>query len=346
MSSNLVDIHAIQFAKIVAAPKPHKLERPLIVYPQEIVNLNEPLDTETAFVSPDNPTSTFNPTAEVQAPFTGAPPFAPGGPMNPYPASAGMAAPSISVNMQANQMPTNIPGQPGFDPLQPVYQVPLGPGLSAAGGMGSATIPPPAQQAMTQPPRLPGRVPGPFQPGGGQPKMPNQPMPQPRMGNPNPVQNPTPYPQQPPPPIMPPGSGQTGAKPRGFRVLPMPERHRPPLEPPKPPGQWITVDAGKGMPPAYGFLTQTQETEAGVDTGLEGPSVHSGPYSHERSSTTGRPTGEKSGEKGHYVPILLAGGNEEEPAWVWIPEIDAEYGVRRYEREEEREKPRVNPLSK
>lgn len=319
----------------------------------------EPLEP-TIFVQPENPTSQFNPTAQEQAPFTGAPPFAPGGPLNPYPASAGMAPPAASMP-PGFEVPTNVPGQPGFDPelfeselkelQQQKFQVPQGPGLSAVGGYGAADLPanvrmpPPVTSRQTQG-RLPGRVPGPFQPGGGQPKMPQQPMQPPppqRMQQP---MNPMPIPQ--PPPIQPPPTGQqTGAKPRGFRTLPMPERHHPPTDPPQPPGQWVTVDAGRGQPPAYGFLAQSQEVEAGVDTGLEGRPSHTGGARSGEYGSTSKASGAKSGEKGHYVPILLSAASsaevEMEPAWVWIPEIDAEYGVRK---RDDDDRPKVNPLGK
>lgn len=339
--------------------------------------------------------------SEVPAPgggvFAGAggmaPPFAPGGPENPYPPSAGMPPnPNLPPGSEAYQPGFIGSGAPGSvypgssypgEPPQPHM------GISATGGVGAEiTGNIPGQPGYQPQPQsgLPGHgtTPGQFQPGGGppypmQPKMPqagrmpqqygSQPQQNPQQAqqaqlqkaksaNPRseagflaritPIEGGSPThpiapiePGEPGEPVPPDQGGSvTQGKPRGLRILPMPKDKQPPDGPPKPPGQWVTVNAGKGQPPAYGYL-EKEDDDTSEDTGLEpAPKKKSGTASHGagtlQSGTTGtKRSGEGSGseneQKGHYVPVLLPGKEpkmDEEPTWCWIPEISMEYGVK------------------
>lgn len=287
-----------------------------------------------------------------------APPFAPGGPRNPYPISAGMPPPSYSY-------PTG-PG-PGY----PLGQVPPGslpgptfPQTPPGGYSGSPTLGPP----LSSPPEMPtGMMPGNYPMPYSMPQqfnpalnpmfqkgMPGQLQPQGQfqpgqLGAQKPMSPQGPgQPGQYPPGQMPgqmPGQHQhQGLKPKGFKTLPMPKDKEPPKDSPQPPGQWITVDAGKGHPPAYGFVPENQISDE--DTGLDAtPKGHGGPGKEGQQSgisgTAKQSSGSGSGEqKGHYVNIQLPGkDSDDDPTWCWIPEIDSKYGVK--DKEEKEPKPRM-----
>lgn len=291
-----------------------------------------------------------------------APPFAPGGPENPYPPSAGMHLPNPeqppgSAAMQPGFMGSGAPGSgPGMQPMQ--YPMPM----SSVGGIGATGQP---QQSG-----LPGHgtTPGKFQPGGGtrgqmQPQGPGR-NPQMQQG---PPQQQSQRPQKPPagepdegflariipqgeggeggdgggpePPIPPEEGGSvTKGKPRGIRTLPMPKDKEPPEGPPKPPGQWVTLDAGKGQPPAYGFIESEDPTE---DSGLEpAPKKHKDKKEGAALGGAQKPKEGNEGEqKGHYVPVQVPGKQpkaSDEPVWCWVPTIDDTYGVKHEEKEPEK----------
>lgn len=135
-----------------------------------------------------------------------------------------------------------------------------------------------------------------------------------------------------PPIVIPPteGGGPTYGKPKGLKTLPMPKDKVPPEGPPKPPGQWVTLDAGRGQPPAWAFIEDA--STAGGDTGLT-------PEPKKTPGTLPTRPG-PSGEKGHYVPVQLPYDvqpidAQDEMVWAWVPNIDATYGVK----EEEPPKP-------
>ena len=122
---------------------------------------------------------------------------------------------------------------------------------------------------------------------------------------------------------LPPSHGM--GKPVGFKTLPMPKDQAPPDSPPKPPGIWVTVDGGKGQPPAFGFVAQ----ESGSDSGLE-PT----PKKKERGGAP-PPSGIKPPseheQKGHYVPLdvpVVTPVSTSDVIWCWIPEISSDYGVK------------------
>lgn len=284
-----------------------------------------------------------------------APPFAPGGPENPYPPSAGMPPPNInlppgSAAMQPGFMGSGAPGsgpgmQPGNYPMPPST-------MSGTGGIG-ATHPASIQQGQRNPKSgLPGHgtTPGQFQPGGGvKSQMGPQQTQQAQRSDPGflariiPMEGggavtPGPEPVEPgPEPPIPPdqGGSVTQGKPHGIRTLPMPKDKEPPEGPPKPPGQWVTLDAGKGQPPAYGFIESQDPSE---DSGLEGPP--------KKGKKEGQPTlggkpkeGSEGEQKGHYVPVQVPGKSpkaSDEPVWCWVPQIDEHYGVRHEEKEPEK----------
>lgn len=126
-------------------------------------------------------------------------------------------------------------------------------------------------------------------------------------------------------PIIPPemgGGPTTGAKPKGLKTLPVPPDKPAPSGPPKPPGQWVTVDGGKGQPPAYGFIP----SESHVDTGLE-------PAPKKGAPVGPKPPIDPNAEKGHYVSVAIpyaqpAASGDYDPVWCWIPEIATDYGVK------------------
>lgn len=208
-----------------------------------------------------------------------APPFAPGGPENPYPPSAGMPPPNItqppgSAAMQPGFMGSGAPGSiPGNYPVPPA-------GLSPTFG---GTVP---THPVSSPQGQPGY------------NLPKQQSSQSSGGS---RMTATQNPQQGP---------MSGVKPRGIRTVPPPEGKHPPKEPPEPPGQWVTLDAGKGQPPAYGFIQQKDESS--TDTGLGDDSEKKPPKPHE--------------QKGHYVAVQ--GRQDDDPIWCWVPEIGADYGVK------------------
>ena len=164
------------------------------------------------------------------------------------------------------------------------------------------------------PPGLPPTVPGQFQPGGGHPTSPYTQASQAAQ-----MQTQQSMPRSGPGFLahITPVSGDVSrvvpisgsvpeygpGKPRGLKPLPLPKDKKHPDGPPKPPGQWVTLDGGKGQPPAYGFIAHE---ESGPDVGL--------------GKTTSFST---TKEKGHYVYVAVG----EAPAWCWVPTIDDSYGV-------------------
>lgn len=222
-----------------------------------------------------------------------APPFAPGGPENPYPPSAGMPAPNVSLPpgsgaMQPGFMGSGAPGSQAYNPQNPQD---------------------PRDPRNPQPPQpIPGQTSGPFSGPGFRPGQYPMPTRQPVTGGPM-----QPGPMQPP--------QQSGIKPKGIKTIPPPEGKQPPKNPPQPPGQWITVDAGKGLPPAYGFLPH--ESDESTDTGL-------GEDAEKKQQAQ---AGQKPHEqKGHYVALQMPKKpGDDEPTWCWIPEIGSDYGVKKEE---------------
>lgn len=341
------------------------------------------------------------PGANIVGPGGQAPPFAPGGPENPYPASAGMPPPNAKDEsaFQPGFLGSGaigsglVPGQPGFmgyPTTQPTTNIP-GFYPTSVAAIGGAGVPTGAPQGLPGHGTTPGR----FQPGGGVSNMPQAgTLPSQRpgqreagflarithvsgdvsritpvasgggLGGPGvmpPIALPPTIPGQgpgvgggpiipgeppsvgepgfPTPPIVIPpdfGGGPTQGKPRGLKTLPMPKDKQPPSGPPKPPGQWVTLDAGRGQPPAYAFI---EDSGPGTDDGLEGPQPKGG----KPGTLPSRPPGSTSGEKGHYVPVLLPymvqpTGEDSEPTWAWVPTIDDTYGVKEPET--------VTPVSK
>jgi len=104
--------------------------------------------------------------------------------------------------------------------------------------------------------------------------------------------------------VYPPAPPRSGGKPRGFPVkktLQMGDEA--PKNGPGPFGAWVVIDAGKGEPPAFGWL----EAETPFPS----------------NPTSQLPEG------GHWVAIDLATPKDLEyhPAtWVWVPEIDDDFG--------------------
>lgn len=158
---------------------------------------------------------------------------------------------------------------PGGGPTDPDYGIEegTGPGNELPGGGGGGAHPMPP---IAELPSLPG--------------IPVQPLP----------------PHRPKPPSV--GSG----KPAGVPVLPMDPSWKPPTAPPHPPGDWVTLDAGKGQPPAWGFIPK--------DDGLGGGDV-----------PTPKPSG---GQAGHWVPVGKAEPKTTDPAWAYVPEIGPQYGIK------------------
>lgn len=105
-------------------------------------------------------------------------------------------------------------------------------------------------------------------------------------------------------------------KPPGIPVLPIDPGWSVPVGPPSFPGDWHPVDPGYGLPPVWGFLP--------VDPGFGVPAG-------------GTPT--QPIAPGHWLPIdpgygvrpcppWCQGGEVAQPKWVWIPEVDANFGKR------------------
>lgn len=215
---------------------------------------------------------------------------------------------------QPGQLPTQRPGRQEQGFLAHIIHME---------GDVSRIIPVTGQPGQPLPPTQPG-VPG-------QPLPPTNPFP-PGVGG-GPVLPPgVTEPGFPTPPIVIPpweGGGPTSGKPKGLKTLPMPKDKVPPEGPPKPPGQWVTLDAGRGQPPAYAFI---EDSSTGGDSGLTPEPKKGG------ASTL--PTRPGAGEKGHYVPVQLPAtvqpvSAEDEMVWAWVPTIDHTYGVK----EEEPPKP-------
>lgn len=228
---------------------------------------------------------------------------------------------------------TGLPGHgttPGqFQPGGGVFQVPQPTPQQLAQGFMARIIPVTGGSAGTLPVPTPPPLPG-------VPMPPMQPSP-PGVGIPSfPGQLPS-IPGMPPPtvgggPIIPPaeGGGTTHGKPKGIRPVAMPKDAQPPEGPPKPPGQWITLDAGFGQPPAYGFI---EAIFPGSDSGL-GPT----PKKPTPLGGTTKPTPPAGAEKGHYIPIQLPDtvnptADAGDVVWCWVPTIDDTYGVKEPEPE-------------
>jgi len=94
---------------------------------------------------------------------------------------------------------------------------------------------------------------------------------------------------------------------------------KPPTGVPHPPGTWVTLDAGKGQPPAWGYIPQ--------DHGLGG-----GPPSATPQQQGGAQPPSQGGATpggGHWVPVGSEAAQPKggEPAWAYVPEIGASYGI-------------------
>lgn len=353
---------------------------------------------------------------EFVGPGGQAPPFAPGGPENPYPASAGMP-PTLPTYFdqreeEERQRYGNIYSPPQTHPFSPIQNPPQPTqamlqqkaadfkldqqrqqirAQTPQAAIGGAGVYMPQANQPPRPGQRPGTLPGqrlqqgfmariiPVTgegPGGGlEPGQPLPPQP-PEVGIPGfptpPINLPPLRPGERPPspdvpggpsqgpgfptqPIQPtpPGRPESGQKPAGYKTLPMPKDHQPPEGPPKPPGNWVVVDAGRGQPPAWGFVT-VEEAGGGGDTGLEpSPKKSHGGIGGYGSSQAGQSTGTtKPGsgqEAGHYVPLdvprampasLQVAEEEAEPVWCWVPLIDNEYGVKHAEPSEPKPEPK------
>lgn len=115
-------------------------------------------------------------------------------------------------------------------------------------------------------------------------------------------------PVQPLPPTRPkPPAVGGGGKPAGVPILPMDPSYKPPTGHPHPPGDWVTLDAGKGQPPAWGFIPKDDGLGGG-----DGPNIPA-------------PTGGAS--KGHWVPVGKA-PKSGDPTWAYVPEIGPQYGIK------------------
>jgi hypothetical protein len=90
------------------------------------------------------------------------------------------------------------------------------------------------------------------------------------------------------------------AKPKGVPVVQMEADWEPPTTAPVPGGSWLTLDAGFGEPPAWGYVSPTHD-----DGGIGEP----------------EPKGGVDVSRGHYVPI------SDRPDWAWVPDIGSDYGV-------------------
>lgn len=281
-----------------------------------------------------------------------APPFAPGGPeedtgiytttfydsggpLFPPPLSAvgGSGAPAINYPQVQQQSNPGLPGhgttpgqfQPGGGMPQAGTLPTQRPGRQETGFL--ARIVPVSGDVSRIIPVSGGSVGGgPVMP----PSIPGQPLP-PTVGG-GPIIPPSVgEPGFPTPPIAPvpptEGGGPSQGKPRGLKTLPMPKDPHPPVGPPKPPGQWVTLDAGRGQPPAWAFI---EDSGPGSDDGLEGV-----PTPKPVGGTTKPPAG---GEKGHYVPVQMPYyvqpvSDGDDVTWAWVPTIDDSYGVKEPEPE-------------
>ena len=105
------------------------------------------------------------------------------------------------------------------------------------------------------------------------------------------------------PPIQVPPNPPGSSKPRGFPVVPDNPLYKPPVGGPTYPGAWVTVDAGAGKPPAYGWLQAE--------------------YALPKAPTPA--------SDGHWVPIDTGspkiGDRVAPPTWVWVPHIGADFGT-------------------
>lgn len=147
----------------------------------------------------------------------------------------------------------------------------------------------------------------------------------------------------------PPGVG----KPRGFRTVAFDEDAAP-QGPPTPPGKWVVVDAGRGKPPAFGFMGSDYGLggDGGEDGGEEGeegdkpqlPTPNPLPGGVQRGGAPAGSAG-KSGDggdagtkpskppmKGHWVAIQYPAkeprSKDAEPTFVWLPQIGEHFGVK------------------
>jgi len=253
----------------------------------------------------------------------------------------------------------NNPGQPpvvGGGPITPEPPVGTWPGSPGGGGPVDpgfgipGSVDPGWGQGHPMPPHGPigggsptdpgwsGGVVAPPHVGGG----PSHPVPPHLGGGPIPPTRPVDpgwgKPVLPIPPTHPPAV--TAGKPGGVPILPMDPSWTPPTAAPAPPGTWVTLDAGKGQPPAWGFIP-----DHAPDHGLGGPIVSPAAGQPQYGQPAqfggaqppqpggGQPTG------GHWVPVGTAqpkGGAPapgptpptSEPTWAFVPEIGASYGVK------------------
>lgn len=216
-------------------------------------------------------------------------------------------------------VPGNSPGQPptisGGPAQPPVYPSggPIPPPVDPGGGNppgGGPGQPPTVGGGPAQPPGL--------HPGGGPIMPPTGPPPQlPELPG-HPV---TPLPPSGPPPVV------SFGKPGGIPILPSDPNQKPPANPPAPPGTWVTLDAGKGQPPAWAYIPQ--------DHGLGGAPPPVGPPGAPVVTPQGGAPPPSGAPAGHWVPVGTApsaqpkdGGAASEPTWAYVPEISAQYGIK------------------
>jgi hypothetical protein len=106
--------------------------------------------------------------------------------------------------------------------------------------------------------------------------------------------------------------------------------YKPPTTPPQPPGFWVTLDGGKGAPPAWGYVQHEDKPPQPPDHGLGGPPVVGG-----GPATPPPPVAVPAGgapapgtPPGHWVPVGIADPKGGDPTWAFVPEIGKDYGVK------------------
>jgi len=220
-----------------------------------------------------------------------------------------------------------VAGQPLPPGPPPVAGTPLPPAPGQPPTIGGGPVLPPGISGPPGPwPSHPIVIPG------GPPDLPTHPLP--------------------PGPGLPPSVG--GGKPAGIPILPMDPSWTAPTGTPTPPGTWVTLDAGRGQPPAWGYITQDHglgpvpPPVAGTPLPPGVPPVAGMPLPPVPPTVApagGAPA--PSAPSGHWVPVGTAharppapptvtpaggapppSGASEPPAWAWVAEIGPSYGVK------------------
>jgi hypothetical protein len=113
----------------------------------------------------------------------------------------------------------------------------------------------------------------------------------------------------------------TSGKPGGIPIVAPPAGATAPTAPPQPPGSWVTIDAGKGQPPAWGYIPHPEPPDHGLEP---------------EPKPTGTIPPPSVGAAGHWVSVgaqpkgdaPVGPDSGKTGVWAWVPEIGKDFGTK------------------